>query len=63
MPMLRPARTAWPSTVDFVVDRSEQPFGQCLGRGGLLAVGRDHDELVAAEAGEERAARRGLQAR
>ena len=47
---------------DFFVDRREQPIRHGLGRGGLLAVGRDDDEFVAAEPGQEGAAHGGLQA-
>ena len=48
---------------DFFVGRGEQPIRHGFGRGGLLAVGGDHDEFVAAEPGQEGAADGGLQAR
>ena len=62
MPMLSPTRTGWPSMTVASLHRGEHPVRQCFGRAGLLAVGGDHDEFVAAEPGQESAADRGLQA-
>ena len=61
-PHAEPDAQAMPLDLELVGDGGEEPLGQPRGVGRSRAFGHDHGELVAAEAGEERALERRAQA-